>query len=68
MLILGRNHYKEVVTLARGKNFNHKEKGHEPTIPLHGREVAAKDTEHVGYDIKTVGTADERPISIKVDE
>ena len=54
--------------MARGKNFNHKEKGHAPTIPNHGQEVMAKNTEHVEYDIKTVGTENERPVSIKVDE
>lgn len=59
---------KEVLIVARGKHFNHKEKGHEPTIPTHGREVAGKETERVGYDIETVGTATERPVSIKVNE
>ncbi|MCM3440755.1 hypothetical protein AB3Z07_16385 [Metabacillus halosaccharovorans] len=54
--------------MARGKHFNHKEKGHAPTIPNHGQEVTAKNTEHVEYDIKTVGTENERPVSIKVDE
>lgn len=59
---------KEVLTLARGKHFNHKEKGHEPTIPKHGQEVAGKETERVGYDIEIVGTETERPVSIKVEE
>jgi len=54
--------------MARGKHFNHKEKGHAPTIPEHGQEVAAKETERVGYDIKTVGTETERPVSVKIDE
>jgi len=54
--------------MARGKHFNHKEKGHAPTIPDHGQEVTAKETERVDYDIKTVGTENERPVSIKMDE
>jgi hypothetical protein len=59
---------KEVLIVARGKHFNHKEKGHEPTIPKHGHEVAGKETERVGYDIETVGTESERPVSIKIEE
>lgn len=54
--------------MARGKHYQHKEKGHAPTIPNHGQEVVAKNKEHVEYDIKTVGTENEGPVSIKVDE
>lgn len=54
--------------MARGKHFNHKEKGHDPTIPKYGQEVASKNTEHVDYSIKSVASEDAPPVSTKVEE
>ena len=54
--------------MARGKHFNHKERGHAPKIPKQGQQVAAKDTEHIEYDIDIVATENEGPVSFKVVE
>ncbi|WP_226666820.1 hypothetical protein [Metabacillus litoralis] len=54
--------------MARGKHFNHKEKGHEPTISEQGQPVAGKETERVGYAIEPVASEGDRPVSIKVEE
>jgi hypothetical protein len=54
--------------MARGKHFNHKERGHEPTVPKHGQEASVKATERVGYDIEPVASEGDRPVSIKVEE
>lgn len=51
--------------MGRGKSFNHKEKGHEPTIPKHGHQAKTKATGHLEYDIETVASADSSPVSIK---
>jgi hypothetical protein len=54
--------------MARGKHFNHKEKGHEPTISKQGQEVEGKEIEHIEYAINTVATEDAAPISFKVEK
>jgi hypothetical protein len=54
--------------MARGKHFNHKERGHEPKIPKHGQAVEEKATERVGYAIDTVASEGKRPVTNQVDE
>jgi hypothetical protein len=54
--------------MARGKHFNHKERGHEPTIPIHGQEVPAKQTKNIGYDIESVASESNPPVTFKEDE
>jgi hypothetical protein len=54
--------------LARGKHFNHKERGHDPTIPKHGQEVSAKETEHLAYAIEPVASEGEGPVSVKTEK
>jgi hypothetical protein len=54
--------------MARGKHFNHKERGHEPTVPKHGQQVAAKEIEHLGYAIEPVASESEAPVTIKVEK
>ncbi|WP_197089699.1 hypothetical protein [Bacillus sp. SA1-12] len=54
--------------MARGKHFNHKERGHEPTFPKHGSEVPGKNTEHMAYEIEPVASDETGPVSIKVEK
>jgi hypothetical protein len=54
--------------MARGKHFNHKEKGHEPTISKQGQEVEAKANKHIEYAINTVATEDAAPVSFKIEK
>jgi hypothetical protein len=51
--------------MGRGKNFNHKRKGHEPQTPEHGKEVPIKNEEHAEYAIDTVASKNGKPITIK---
>lgn len=50
--------------MGRGNHFNHKEKGHEPTKPKHAFVKAKADKKTAQYSIDTVGTENERPITI----
>lgn len=52
--------------MGRGKNFNHKEKGHKPEIPKHGKNVSPKNNEHVEFAIETVADKQGRPIKNQV--
>lgn len=54
--------------MGRGKNFNHRKKGHEPEIPKHGHQVQAKRHEYAVDNIETVASEDSRPVSIQVVE
>lgn len=52
--------------MSRGKSFNHKKKGHEPTI---GAIPAEKKVfEEVEYAIEPVATAEDRPVSNKAEK
>ncbi|MDT2047443.1 MULTISPECIES: hypothetical protein [Bacillaceae] len=52
--------------MSRGKHFNHKKQGHEPTVSQSGQHVAPKHTQKVDYVINTVGTEDDPAVSIHV--
>ncbi len=52
--------------MSRGKNFNHKKKGHEPTI---GAKPAEKKVfEKVEYAIEPVATAEDAPVTNKAEK
>ncbi len=52
--------------MSRGKSFNHKKKGHEPTI---GAKPAEKKVfEKVEYAIEPVATAEDPPVSNKAEK
>jgi hypothetical protein len=55
-------------SMARGKHFNHKERGHEPTIPKHGQQVVEKKIEHLGYAIEPVASENQAPVTVKVEK
>ncbi|MBN8252409.1 hypothetical protein LZP85_05700 [Priestia flexa] len=52
--------------MSRGKHFNHKKQGHEPTVSQAGQPVTPKHTQKVDYVINTVGTEDDPAVSIHV--
>jgi len=54
--------------MGRGKEFQHKKKGHKMQPPKQGNPVQSKHTEDVEFSIDTVGKVDQRPISIEVDD
>ncbi|HWO95160.1 MAG TPA: hypothetical protein VNM45_02165 [Bacillus sp. (in: firmicutes)] len=54
--------------MGRGKNFNHKQKGHEPEIPKHGQQVQAKRHEQAVFNFEPVASEDTPPVSIQVIE
>ncbi|MDQ0228798.1 hypothetical protein [Metabacillus malikii] len=54
--------------MARGKHFNHKQKGHTPTIKQRGKEVPRKVEEYVEYAIEPVATENKLPVSFKVEK
>ncbi|MFC0271647.1 hypothetical protein ACFFIX_09275 [Metabacillus herbersteinensis] len=54
--------------MGRGNNFNHKQKGHEPTKPKVAANAPAKHTADVEYAIETVAKDGNRPVTIKVEK
>ncbi|MDF0726271.1 hypothetical protein PY093_06025 [Cytobacillus sp. S13-E01] len=54
--------------MGRGKHFDHKQKGHEPKIPIHGDNVHSKHNQKVEYGIEPVASEGARPVTIKVDK
>lgn len=52
------------VLMGRGKDFNHKRKGHEQESPKHGSNVASKDSIDVEYSIETVASKGRKPIEV----
>ncbi|WP_223701997.1 hypothetical protein [Sutcliffiella deserti] len=52
--------------MSRGKNFEYKKKGHEPTISATPAEK--KVFEKVEYAIEPVASEGDRPVTIKVDK
>ena len=58
--------YKGGFQMARGKNFQHKKKGHEPTIGAQPAE--RKVFEKVEYAIEPVASEGDRPVTIQVEK
>ncbi|MBD1381660.1 hypothetical protein [Metabacillus arenae] len=54
--------------MGRGKAFEAKKKGHEPTIPEHGRKTSSKHIEDVEYAIEPVAKEGGRPVSVKTEK
>lgn len=54
--------------MGRGKNFNHKQKGHEPESPKHGQQVQSKRRQQAVLDIEPVASENTPPVSIKIVE
>jgi hypothetical protein len=52
--------------MGRGKAFNHKTKGHDRELPIRGKQIESKHTEHVEYAIESVASADHPAVSIRV--
>jgi hypothetical protein len=52
--------------MSRGKHFNHKKKGHEPTVGA--KPTEKKVFEKVEYAIEPVATAEDLPVSNKAEK
>ncbi|UAL54905.1 MULTISPECIES: hypothetical protein [Metabacillus] len=51
--------------MGRGKDFNHKKKGHELTISKKGQPVAAKHSKDVEYAIEPAASKGERAVTFQ---